>query len=68
VADKAVSNLIGLQKMIKKDEIKEKYPEMIPVRDKILSDTVELMTVNERYGLGLSVSDQVYRKYAGGAA
>ena len=68
VADKTVSNLIGLQKMIKKDEIKEKYPEMIPVRDKILADTVELMALNERFGLGLSVSETVYRKYTGVAA
>jgi hypothetical protein len=65
VADKAVSNLIGLEKMIKKEEIKRKYPEMIPVRDKILADTVDLMAVNERFGLGLSVSGRIYRKYGG---
>jgi prophage antirepressor-like protein len=63
VADKAVSNLIGLQKMIKKNDIKEKYPEMIPIRDKILTDTVELMALNERFNLGLSVSEQVYQRY-----
>jgi hypothetical protein len=29
----------------------------------VLEDTVDLMAVNERFSLGLSVSEAVYRKY-----
>jgi hypothetical protein len=37
---------------------------MLREREAVLSDTVELMALNERFGLGLSVSAAVYRKYA----
>jgi hypothetical protein len=46
--------------MIKKPGMNE---EMLRDREKILTDTVELMALNERYGLGLSVSEYVYRQY-----
>jgi prophage antirepressor-like protein len=65
IADKAVSTMHGYPKMIKKPDMDAG---MLRDREAVLADTVELMAVNERYGLGLSVSDQVYRKYAGGAA
>jgi hypothetical protein len=41
---------------------------MLQDRAAVLSDTVELMALNHRFGLGLSVSEAVYRKYTGGAA
>jgi hypothetical protein len=36
---------------------------MLRDREAVLRDTVELMALNERLGLGLSVSGAVYRKY-----
>jgi hypothetical protein len=35
------------------------------MRDEVLNSTVELMTLNEKLGLGLSVSAEIYRKYSG---
>lgn len=48
IANKAVSNLYGLPKMVKKNAMSEA---MLKDREQILDDTVELMTVKERYGL-----------------
>ena len=63
IANKAVSNLYGLAKMMKKDDMP---PDMLTKRQSILDDTVELMTVNEKYGLKLSISESIYaRNYAG---
>jgi prophage antirepressor-like protein len=64
ITNKAVSNILGLPKSIKKDEIKERYPEMIPIRDEILTDTVNLMTLVERFDLNVSVSAKIYEKWA----
>jgi prophage antirepressor-like protein len=61
IADKAASTLHGFSKMVKKAAMDEG---MLRDREAILNDTVELMAVNERFGLGLSVSDAVYRKRA----
>ena len=60
IANKAVSTLYGLPKMIGKEQM---TPEMLLVRQPILDDTVNLMTVNESFGMGLSVSRAVYEKY-----
>jgi prophage antirepressor-like protein len=65
IADKAVSIMRGYPKMVRKPEMDEG---MMREREPILADTVELMALNERFGLGLSVSEQIYRKYAGGIA
>jgi prophage antirepressor-like protein len=65
IADKAVSIMRGYPKMVKKPEMDEG---MMREREPILADTVELMALNERFGLGLSVSEQIYRMYAGGIA
>ncbi len=62
IANKAVSSMHGHPKMIKKDAM---TPEMLVDRQGILDETVELMTFNEKYGLGLSVSDQVYARTTG---
>lgn len=59
IANKAVSTRHGFQKMVKKGDM---TPGMLRDRQAILDDTVELMTVNEKYGLGLSVADEVYKR------
>jgi hypothetical protein len=61
IADKAASTLHGFSKMVKKAAMDEG---MLRDREAILNDTVELIAVNERFGLGLSVSAAVYRKHA----
>jgi prophage antirepressor-like protein len=60
IADKAVSTMHGFTKMVKKADMDEG---MLRDREPVLADTVELMAVNERLELGLSVSEAVYRKY-----
>ena len=59
IANKAVSLKHGYQKMIKKATM---TPEMLKDREPILADTVELMTVKDKYGLDVSVSDMIYKK------
>ena len=60
IANKAVSNVNGYTKMIKKEDME---PEMLVQRQPILEDTVDLMKVNESLNLGLSVSQTIYGKY-----
>lgn len=60
IANKAVSTRFGHPKMVKKDQM---TPDMLVERQQILDDTVELMAVNDRFGLGIKVSDAVYSKY-----
>lgn len=57
IANKAVSNKHGLPKMIKKAEM---TPDMLVERQEILDSTVELMGIKDRYGLKLSVSEEIY--------
>lgn len=59
IANKAVSSLYGHPKMVKKDDM---TAEMLERRQAILDDTVELMKVNEKFGLGLSVSERIYER------
>lgn len=59
IANKAVSTKYGYPKMIKKDAMS---PSMLIDREPILDDTVELMGINEKYDLGISVSEQIYKK------
>ena len=35
-------------------------PEMLAEREAILDDTVQLMTLNDKYGMGISVSQTIY--------
>ena len=60
IANKAVSTNHGYLQMIKKDHM---TPDMLLERQPILTDTVRLMEANDSFGLGLSVSDAVYKKY-----
>jgi prophage antirepressor-like protein len=60
IADKVVSTMHGYSKLIKKPDMDEG---MLRDRESILADTVELMALNERFHLGLSISEQVYQKY-----
>jgi prophage antirepressor-like protein len=63
IVNKCIANIIGEPKAIKKPELKKRFPEMVPLRDEILSDTVNLMITKKRFGLNLSVSDTINRKY-----
>jgi len=60
ITNKAISNMFGYHKMIKKGEM---TPEMLIHRQNVLEDTVELMTLKEKYGLNISVSQTIYNKY-----
>jgi prophage antirepressor-like protein len=62
IANKAVSTMHGCPVLIKKGAMNEA---MLREREAVLADTVDLMAVNERFGLGLSVSGRIYRKYGG---
>lgn len=57
IANKAVSNKHGFPKMIKKAEM---TPDMLVERQEILDSAVELMGIKDRYGLKLSVSEEIY--------
>ena len=57
IANKAVSTKHGFPKMIKKAEM---TPDMLVERQEILDSTVELMGIKDRYGLKLSVSEEIY--------
>lgn len=59
IANKAISNRYGYPKMVKKADM---TPQMLAEREPILEDTVELMGVNDKYDLGISVSEQIYKK------
>lgn len=61
IADKAVSTRYGHPKMLKKGQM---TPQMLVDRQPILEDTVELMSVVDRFGLDVSVSQAIYGKYA----
>lgn len=58
IANKAVSLKHGYLKMIKKADMDSK---MLVDRQHLLDDTVELMTVKDRYGLDISVSQEIYK-------
>lgn len=60
IANKAVSTKYGYKKMLKKNEMS---PDMLVERQPILEDTVNLMSVVDKFGLNISVSDEVYKKY-----
>ena len=59
IANKAISNRYGYPKMVKKADM---TPQMLVERELILEDTVELMGVKDKYDLGISVSEQIYKK------
>lgn len=47
--------------MVKKGDM---TPEMLKEREPILEDTVKLMGMKDEFGLDISVSDAVYKKYS----
>lgn len=57
IADKAVSNLYGLPKMVKKRDMNQA---MLNDRPPVLNDVVDLMNVKNRFGLDFSVSQIIY--------
>ena len=60
IANKAISNMFGYPKMLKKGEM---TPYMLIKREDVLDDTVELMAVKEKFNLNISVSDSIYSRY-----
>jgi prophage antirepressor-like protein len=60
IANKAVSNMFGYPKMIKKNEM---TPDMLIKRQDILEDTVELMIMKEKFNLDIPISDSIYKRY-----
>ena len=61
IANKAVSTRFGYSKKLEKDQM---TPEMLVHRQPILEDTVNLMSVRDKFGLSFSVSKAIYQKYA----
>lgn len=57
VANKAVSNKFGFKKMVKKSNM---TPQMLAEREHILEDVVNLMALQDKYGLNISVSKTIY--------
>ncbi|OMG45205.1 phage repressor protein [Paenibacillus macerans] len=60
IANKAVSTMFGYPKMIKKDQM---TPEMLVYRQEVLDDTVNLMSMADKFELDIKVSDTIYGQY-----
>lgn len=60
ITNKAISNMTGSPKMIKKGDM---TPGMLVQRQAILEDTVELMTAVDKFNLDCSVSQKIYDRY-----
>ncbi|MBM6118476.1 Bro-N domain-containing protein [Staphylococcus epidermidis] len=60
ISNKAVSNVFGFPKMIKKQDMTQ---EMLKLRQQVLNDTVEFMVFVDKYNLPLSVKKHIYDKY-----
>ena len=59
IADKAVSLKYGFDKMVKKSAMTDA---MLRDRESILANTVELMSINDRFSLDLAVSQAICRQ------
>lgn len=57
IANKAVSIKFGYNKMIKKSDMSSM---MLVDREPILNDIVNLMSLNDKYGLDISISETIY--------
>ncbi|MEK4139662.1 BRO family protein [Paenibacillus sp. FSL M7-0547] len=62
ITNKAVSSIHGHPKSLKKEQM---TPEMLVERQDILEDTVNLMTMADKFKLDLSISKTIYGKYLG---
>lgn len=60
ISNKAISNMFGHKKMVKKGDM---TPDMLTKRQQILDETVNLMSVKERFGLDFKVSEAIYSKF-----
>lgn len=60
IANKAVSTMFGHEKMVKKDLM---TPEMLVSRQEVLDETVNLMSVADKFGLDIKISNTIYGKY-----
>jgi prophage antirepressor-like protein len=60
IADKAISTRYGFPKMLKKGAMSEA---MLRDREPVLDDVVNLMALNERLNLGISISEVIYQRY-----
>lgn len=65
IANKAISTLHGYKKMVRKVDM---TAGMLVDRQRILEDTVELMTTREKFWLDISVSKAIYSRYGKGIA
>lgn len=59
ITGKEIATRMGLEKRISKSEVP---PEFLLEYDSVFSDVTHLMVLNERYGLGLSVSHAIHQK------
>lgn len=60
ITNKAISTKHGYPKMVKKGDM---TPQMLIEREEVLEDTVELMSANDKFNLGISVSNKVYERH-----
>ncbi len=60
IANKAIAMKYGYPKAIKKDDM---TPQQVAERDEIAQEVAKLMTLNDKYGLDISVSDAIYSRY-----
>lgn len=60
IANKTTSTLYGFKKAIKKGDM---TPPMLESRQTILDDVVTLTEANNRFNLGIKVSERIYNKY-----
>ncbi|WP_414052087.1 BRO-N domain-containing protein [Macrococcus animalis] len=57
ITNKAISIMYGLPKMISKEDM---TPDMLQDRQKLLDEVTNLMIMNEKYQLNLSISKTIY--------
>ena len=60
IANKAIAMKYGYPNAIKKDDM---TPQQVAERDEIAQEVAKLMTLNDKYGLDISVSDAIYSRY-----
>lgn len=60
IADKAISNVYGYPKMVKKDDM---TPQMLVDRQPIMEETVDVMLFKDKYGVPDSVSQTIYGRH-----